>query len=210
VLFAATSSFAGAWKVNEGVVVGQGSSLWTEVLPAEDMDPAHPHPGNIDWYPGPHSTSGGVRFWPSYQWGTPSPAEPDTVCWLYNSSSSIIWWQGSFNNPTTEIVIQLDRCDSNDGIIDIYVDGNLEYSYDSYHATSTQVQIVGTGLSKAPHQVKLQTRLAPPGTETLSINYVAALPTPIPTINEWGMVILLLLLVAAATVVIRRKWRATA
>ena len=63
------------WTVYDPMTVPQNDPGYAEVLPGEDMD-GHV----ITWYPGPHSTAGGVRFWPSLSWGT--PVAGDQICWL--------------------------------------------------------------------------------------------------------------------------------
>ena len=160
VLFAATSAYAATWTVDVGAHVPQGDPGFTEVMPAEDMDPAHPYPGSINW------SASNVRFYPSWSWGT--PVAGDYLCWLYDSPTQNIWWSGTFNQPSTSVHIQLINCDGNDGWVDIYVDGALEYSYQTLNKGN--VAIMGVGLPNVAHTVQLQTR---PSGGDVSIDYVA-------------------------------------
>ena len=203
VLLASTCSYASTWTVIDPLHVPQNSPSLSEVLPAEDMD-GH----TITWYPGPNSDNynGGVAFAPSGTWNTPQPG--DDLCWLYDDQSGggeIIWWQGIFNNPSTSVLIQLWSCDNNDGWADIYVDGSLEFSYNSWHATGTFVVISGEGLSNSLHTVKIQTRSQ--GGD-VSLDYVATpAQVQVPTVTEWGMVVMTLLLLATGTLVFMRRHR---
>jgi hypothetical protein len=151
------------WEIQEGVLVEQAVAAVTcEVLPGENMD-AH----TITWYPGPHG-DGGIRFFPSWNWGTPLVG--DWLCWLYDSPTVIIWWEGIFWSPCPTITIQLTGCNSNDGWVDIYVDGVLEFSHNCYHATNTSVRLIGSGLPNVIHTVRIQTR---PGGGDVPLDYVA-------------------------------------
>ncbi len=150
------------WTVLDPYYVPQSDPGFAEVLPGEDMD-GHV----ITWGPVPHP-GGGVRFWSSWNWD--APVAGDTLCWLYDDLSAIVWWRGTFNNPSTKIQIQLKGCDNNDGWADIYVDGVLEFSYNSLHAVGTDVTIIGQGLSNIPHTVSIQTRI---DGGDVSLDYVA-------------------------------------
>lgn len=157
------------WTVVEGLHVPQNDPGYCEVLPGEDMDPTH----TITW------SSTKVRFFPSWNWGTPQPG--DILCWLYDSPTQPIWWQGVFNHAGDTLVIQLINCDDNDGWVDVYVDGRLEFSYNSYHATYTNVQLVGMGFGHFPHTVKLQTRISG---GHVAIDYVASMNLELPPCCE--------------------------
>ncbi len=186
-LFGVACAFGDTWSVFEGLYVSQSNPSFVEVLPGEDMDPTHV----ITWGP-----PGQVRFYPSWSWDVPQPG--DDRCWLYGSSSTIVWWQGVFNNPSDSVEVQLRACDSNDGWADIFVDGVLAFSYQSYHATYTDVTLMGTGLTYVAHTVKIQTRLlGEPGAGDVHIDYVAY-----PAIPEPGT---LLLAALGAVVVMRRR-----
>ena len=158
------SGQAATWVVHPGTHVPQGDPGFVEVMPAEDMDPAHPYPGSINW------SASNVRFYPSWSWGTPMAG--DYICWLYDSPTANIWWSGTFNQPSTSVHIQLINCDGNDGWVDIYVDGVLEYSYQTLNKGN--VAIMGVGLPNVAHTVQLQTRLSTAaGAGDVSIDYVA-------------------------------------
>jgi hypothetical protein len=159
-------SGVGVWDVQDGVHVGQGNAgQCTEILPGEDMDGVHV----ITWWPNVGGgLNGGVRFFPSWSWN--NPAAGDMLCFLYDSPTFIVWWQGTFLNPSQEVVVQLMNCDNNDGWVDVYVDGLFEFAYNSFHNVSTNVRLVGTGFGNFAHIVDLQTHLS--GGD-VSIDYVA-------------------------------------
>lgn len=161
----------GVWQVQENTYVAQGNAAQcTEVLPGEDMDGVHV----ITWWPNAGGNgNGGVRFFQSLRWD--NPAAGDIVCWLYDSPTFIVWWQGTFLNPSTEVVVQLQGSDSNDGWVDVYVDGGFEFAYNSYHNVPTNVRLVGTGFANVAHIVDLQARLS--GND-VSIDYVAGGSAP--------------------------------
>lgn len=160
---AATCSYATvSWKVFDPCYIPQNDPMYSEVLPAEDMD-GH----TITWGPNSH-----VRFWPSLNYGTPKTG--DIHCWLYGGSG-VTWWEGQFNNPSTEVRIQLPSCNSNDGMVNIYVNGIFEHSYNSQHATPADVLIIGTGLSYTNHLVRIETSANYGG--DIHLDYVA-IPEP--------------------------------
>lgn len=161
VLFLLASSAASAVtvQVKNGTFVAQNDPRWLEVIPAEDMD-AHA----VTW------SANNVRFFPSWQWQNPKAG--DQLCWLYDSLTQIIWWNsGAFNRLSTDIWVQLNGCDQNDGWADIYVDGVLRCSVNTNHNPSYAIAILISGLPLARHTVRIQTRTD--GSGDVSIDYVA-------------------------------------
>ena len=189
VLLMTSGALASTWTVYEPLHIPQASPPYSEVIPGEDLDPAHPYGTNINWSGG--LTSPDVRFFPSWSWGT--PVAGDWLCWLYDTNY-VVWWEGVFNEPSDSLTVQLASCNSNDGWADIYVDGAYEFSYNSYHASSTNVVITGEGLNYGVHTVKIQTRAY--GGD-VSLDYVAAPAIPEPST--------LPLLVLGAVLLTRRR-----
>ncbi len=157
---------AQVWTVKEGEHVPQGDPSFVEVVPAEDMDPNHPRPANIDW------SQSGVRFYPSWSWNNPQPG--DYICWLYDWTGGVRWWKCVFNQPSTSLHIQLVGCDGNDGWVDIFLDGSSapDYSYQTKDKNKVAIQV--GGLANIAHTVELRTRPSGhDGAGDVSFDYVA-------------------------------------
>lgn len=164
-LLTASSTYAATWKVKRGTFVAQNDPRWLEVIPAEDMD-GH----NVTWRNGAND----VRFFPSWQWQNPKPG--DQLCWLYDKAAYQVWWNsGLFNRRSTEIWIQLNGCDQNDGNAEIRVDGALICTVNTNNNPGTAIAIVISNLANAQHAVNIRTKTD--GTGDVSIDYVA-IPRP--------------------------------
>jgi len=152
----ANSASASYWVVRIGDYVSQNNSSFEEVLPGEDMDSTH----TITW-------AGDVYFEPS---GQTSPQPDDDSCWLSENS----WWEGTFNNPYTTVRIQIRDC--NFGQFDVYVDGNLEFSYNfNYPEHAYHASITGVWLTYEPHTIRLKAeQLDDPEYGEGLIDYVAS------------------------------------
>jgi hypothetical protein len=190
---AAIVGHASDWYIYEATRVKQDCSVFFEVLPAED-DSIH----YIKWYMETKSwKEGGVMFSPSQTWGAPQPS--DDNCWLIDdvdgkTPNNIVWWEGQFMNAFESVLIQLPSCDDSDGWLDIYVDDKHELSYDSFHPTGTNVVIVGYGLKKTAHKIRIQNRV---DGGDVHLDYVASpacgifkptVPDPKISVNSGGVV----------------------
>lgn len=160
-LLASSPVYAAAFQVQKGTFVAQNDPRWLEVTPAEDMD-AHA----VTWSNGPHD----VRFFPSWQWQNPKPG--DQLCWLYDNLAYQVWWNsGRFNRLSTDVWVQLNGCDQNDGDAEIYVDGVLICTVNTNNNPGTSIAILITQLPLARHTVEIRTKTN--GSGDVSIDYVA-------------------------------------
>ncbi|MGA1979421.1 MAG: hypothetical protein ABSG99_02495 [Sedimentisphaerales bacterium] len=158
-LLMSSSTYAAVFQVKRGTFVAQNDPRWLEVIPAEDMD-AHA----VTW------SANNVRFFPSWQWQNPKPG--DQLCWLYDSPTVQIWWNsGRFNRLSTDVWVQLNGCDQNDGDAEIYVDGALICTVNTHNNPGTAIAILITKLPLARHTVEIRTKTN--GTGDVSIDYVA-------------------------------------
>jgi len=159
---------AGVWQAIEGAHLPQNSPLYAEVIPAES-DASN----RVDWWGGQGSVDGGVRFAPSQSFIAPQPG--DDRCWLYDHPTERIWWQGKFALTSSTIYIQLVGCDTNDGLMDVYVDGNKVFTYDCEHQETTDVRIIGSLLENKAHTVTIKTYKEDPylNNGDVPIDYIA-------------------------------------
>ncbi|MBO8129268.1 MAG: PKD domain-containing protein [Peptococcaceae bacterium] len=81
--------------------------------------------------------------------------------WSYNPSRTVVylWGEGDsiwadFSQPSTSVAVQLAWCDHNDGIAEVYVDGQYFGEYDTNEKGSTICKIVN--LPYASHTVKVR------------------------------------------------------
>jgi hypothetical protein len=133
----------------DGVFVQQDSDAYSEVIPAEGDGGTHTI-----------TTSGVVRYYPST-----SPR----LAWLYDPDT---WWETQFIAPSTEVWIQFNGCDSNDGVAEIYIDGQFACEYNT--DDKGKVLVVLSGLRYDAHTVRIQTRsLGEPERGDVSLDYIA-------------------------------------
>ena len=105
VLLAATNSYAvECQNVEYGQFIPKESPQYSDVIPVSENGPRTSWAGTVVFYP-----VGGA-----------SPDPNDRLCWLYDPDS---WWEGDFGTTPDEVWVQLNGCDHNDGVAEIWVDG---------------------------------------------------------------------------------------